>query len=446
MRTEWKRKSLSLFCLALPLVLAGAVAAQSGALSVLGRVQRVDDPELGELIRVAMENRHNANEKEAFEIIRKVTQGYAQVRLLDRQIEQVSRRIESTAGPAELRYELLLARAELETKLMTELATLREVMGVMPKHAFDKKPIDTLNAWLALNMIDERVYVLDALKPFSEYWASWRWQSAGLLSEGQTLDYIRQRLRKRDNLPIRIDIYHTSALSVAAGALRARIVSLIGEMDAHMDAEVRTELSTWVGSGESTFFLRDGQVRTLYPAPVKRPDGGGKPLITGLVNPNDLEQHILWRLLMPKNVPLKFRVEYDEASALVAKQVAETAKTVAKRLGIAEVVEVAEILVEPFPEAQFFGRWQGVADAEVREIELRPDGQSRLTMRKGAQKVVPAPWTLTTKEIFIDSSFLVTYLGYINAEGNLIVDKGEIWPQGSWHDRGSPAMVFTKVE
>jgi len=446
MRTEWKRKSLSLFCLALPLVLVGTVAAQSGTLGVLNRVQRVDDPELGELIRIAMENRQDANEKETLEIIRKVTQGYAQVKLLDQQIEQVSRRIESIAGPAELRYELLLAKAELEAKLMTELATLREVMGVMPKHAFDKKPVETLNAWLALNMIDERVYVLDGLKPFSDYWANRRWQSAGLLPEGQTLDYIRERLRKKDKLPIRIDIYYTAALSNAAGALRARIVSLIGEMDAHMEAEVRTELSTWVGSGESTFFLRDGRIRALYPAPVMRPDGSGKPLVTGLVNPNDLEQHILWRLTMPKNVPLKARVEYDEASALLAKQVAEMAKTVAKRLGIAEAVEAAEILVEPLPEARFLGRWRAVTDSEIQEIELRADGRSRLTMRKGAQKIVPAPWTLTTRQIFIDSSYLVTYLGYLNEEGNLVVDRGEIWPQGSWHDAGGPPMVLTKVE
>ena len=191
---------------------------------------------------------------------------------------------------------------------------------------------------------------------------------------------------------------------------------------------------------------------------MKRPDGGPKPLITGLVNPNDIEQHILWRLTMPKNVPLKFRIEHDETSALLAKQVAEMCKTTAKRLGIAEVVEVEEVLVQPVPESAFLGRWQAITDGEIREIEFNAQGQSQLTIRAGRRiqpgssidkttsSAIPAPWTLATKEIFIDRSRWVTYKGYINAEGKLFLDKGQIFPQGSWHDAGEPEMIFKKVE
>jgi len=448
MQVGWIKKSLCVLCLGLPGVLVAVALAQSQTPSILDRVQKVDDPQLAELVRVGMESRENLGQKERLEIIRKVTLSYVQIKLLDQQVAEVSRKIEAETGPAEMRYELLLAKTELESKLMTELANLREIMGIVPKHAFEEQPIETLNTWLNLNVIGERVYVLDALKPFKEYWAKRRWKSAGLLSERETLDYIRERLQSNSSLPLRIDIDHTPSNTAAAEDLHGKILSLARETNAQMETEVRTELmSTFAGSGESTFFLRQGQIRTCYPTAVQRPDGGPRPLVTGLVNPNELEQHILWRLTRAKNVPLTFRIEYDEASALTAKQVAETVKAVAKRLGIAELVEVVEALVEPVPEAAFLGRWQGVADTEIREIELQAGGQSRLTMRTGrtGQTTQPAPWTLTTNEIFIESAPLVTWRGYLNAEGNLVINRGQIYLQGSWSG-GPPEMVFKKVE
>jgi hypothetical protein len=446
MRTNQIKKLLSVLCLSLPIVLTAVTMAQIQTPSILERVQKVEDPELGELIRVAIENHKNLDQKGTLEIIRKVTLSYVQVKLLDEQIAEVSRKIKAETGPAEMRYELLMAKTELESKLMTELANLREIMGIIPKHAFEKQEINALNIWLSLTVVDERVYVLDALKPLSEYWAVQRWNSEGLLTEKQTLDHIHERLMKKSNLPARIDILYVPANKMAAQNLHARIISLVKETNSQMETEVRLKLIDFVGSGTSTFFLREGKIRTLYPAPVKRPDKSPKPLTTGLVNPNDLEQHILWRLTIPGGLPLTFRIEYDQASALTAKLIADTAREVAKRLGVDGVVEVKEDLVEPLPEACFLGRWQAIADSEIREIELQAGGQSRLTMKAGAQKTVPAPWTLGTKDIFIDSGYLITYRGFINSEGNLVVDKGEIFPQGSWGDRGQPEMVFKKVE
>jgi len=347
-----------------------------------------------------------------------------------------------------MHYSLLLAKTELEAKRMTEVANLRKVMGITPRHAFEEQPIDALNTWLNLNVIGERVYVLEGQKRFFEDWKKQRWTSAGLLSEKETLDYIRERLKNKRDLPIRIDIYHKSAASSAAEDLRGKIVSLAKESNAQMQTQVSMELiSVFVGSGESPLFLRDGNIRTFYPWPVMRPDGGPRPLVTGLVNPNDLEQHILWRLTMPKNVPLTIRIEYDEPSALTARQVAETAKAVAKRLGISDVVKVVEVLIEPVPEAAFLGQWQAVADTDIREIELQAGGQSRLMMRAGraGQTTQPAPWMLTTKEVFIYGVPGVTWRGYLNTEGNLVISRGQIYPQGSWHSEGRPEMVFKRV-
>jgi hypothetical protein len=432
-------------CWGLSVVLAPVVSGQNETPSVLDRVQKVDDPELGELIRVALENRKGTNADENLEIMRKVTQSYAEIKLLDQQIKQVARRIASDVGPADIRHELTLAQGELESKLMAELANLREIMGIIPRHAFEEQPLKSLNMWLKLNVIDERVHLLDALKPFLQYWAEWRFKSAGLLSERQTLAYIHERLVNRRNLPVRIDIYYSPSTKTTAEDLYGKIISLARETDSQMEVELRMELSTWVGSGISPFFLREGRITTLYPAPVWRPDNGPNPLVTGTVNPNDLQQHILWRLLMPKNLPLTFRIEYDEASALTAKQVAETIRAVATRMGVANVVGIDEALVEPVPEARFLGQWQAVKESEIQAIEIKRGGQSRLTMKTAPQKTVPAPWVPGTKDVFVDSSFLITYRGYLNAEGNLVLDRGEILPQGSWHDKGQPGIVFVKV-
>nr|MBP7053262.1 hypothetical protein [Phycisphaerae bacterium] len=125
MKAEWTRNLLCLLCLSVATVAAG----QGSVPSVFERVQRIDDPELGELIRVVLDKNANLTQESKLELMRKVTLSYAQIRLLDQQITEVSRNLESAPGPADVRYELAMARAELESKLTAELTNLREVMG-----------------------------------------------------------------------------------------------------------------------------------------------------------------------------------------------------------------------------------------------------------------------------------------------------------------------------
>ena len=138
MRTEKIKKSLCVLCLSLSVVVGAVAMAQNQIPSILDRVQKVEDPELGELIRVAVENlkaRYHTDEEMVGKKIKEVTQSYAQIRLLDQQIAEVTRKaklVEET-GPGELRYELLLAKTELESKRMTEIANLREMMFIIPK-------------------------------------------------------------------------------------------------------------------------------------------------------------------------------------------------------------------------------------------------------------------------------------------------------------------------
>ena len=463
MKNRWIKRSLCLVCLSLPAVWAtvgtGQTAAgenPSEAPSVLDRVQKENDRELSELIRIAVLNR-KTTEEETFEVVRKVTQSYAQIRLLDQQIAQITRKAEAAGGPAEMRYELLLAKAELESKRTTELANLREVMGVIPRFPLEKKPIETLNAWLRLKVIDQRVYVIDAQRPFLQDWAEWRAKSLGLMSEKETLDYVRSRLADKGNLPIRVDIYQLPAAAKVAEGLRSAIIKLIYEAGAEMDAEVRQEQPAFVGVGTCTYFLRGNDMWTFYPRLVRRPDNDrSRRLATGRIDPADLEQHILWRLLHPGNVPLKFQIDYDEAGAALAKQVADRVKAVAKGLGLAEVVEVVGALVEPVPEAAFLGRWEAITKSELQAIEIQPQRACRLTPSAASEWAkagtpVSCQWLPTTKEMIVEvpekvlSSSWFAYRGYLNADGNLVIDKGVIYIQGSFHLSGPGQMVFRKV-
>lgn len=442
MKAKWIKK---LLCLLLCLGMATAAIAQGDTSSVLDRVQNVDNPELSELIRLAIENQsklHKLDQIETMELIRKVTLSYTQIKLFDQQIAEVSRKIEARTGPAEMRYELTLAKTELEARLMTGLANLRELMGIIPKHAFDKKPIDTLSSWVTLRVLDEGVYVLDCLQPIKEFWARRRYKSLGLQSRKEALDYVREQLKDPNNFPIRIDHSYTAEMSNAAKVLHGKVVSLIREANCQMEAEVNLTQIENVALGVSTFFLRNGTISTLHAGgfPLKRPDGGPKPLVTGVVEPNDLEQHIMWRLLRPKNVPLKFRIEHDETSSKLARQTADKVRAVAKDLGISELVDVERILVEAVPETDFLGKWQAITKGEVQIIDIQPTGVCVFTMSSGSKPIrggmsVPGRWFLTPKEIFMDikdnrRNYYCVYRGHLDKEGHLVVDRGEIHVEG----------------
>ncbi len=457
MKVGWIKNSLCLFCLSLPTVLQAAATAQNETPGVLDRVQTVDNPELAELIRVAIETRKDINEEAAFEIIRKVTQSYAQITLLDEQIAEVSRKVVS-ATLADIRSELRLAKAELESKRTTEMANLRAAMGVIPRLPSPEQPIRTLNAWVSLQIIGDRVYVLDSQKPFSEYWAYQRWKPAGLLSEKETLDYVRGRLKDKESLPILFHIYYDPETKTVAEDLRNKVISAAIKNNAHMDAVVRLQEITWTGSGTSTFFVRSGTIRILHPAEaLQRPDGGREPLTSGLVDPADVEQHILWRLLKPKNVPLTFRIEYDQASDALGKKVADTARTVVKRLGIADLAEVVAVPVEPIPETVFLGRWRAITKGDIQMLDIQPGdvcqaikGEGTGSIKAGAS--APGTWFMTTQDIVIDINDVspygpdYIYRGDFDEEGNLVIERGVIYPQGTFYESGPSRTILKRVQ
>jgi len=463
MRNKQFKKLLCILCLGLPMVFGAVPAAQSDTSSVLDRVQKVEDPELGDLIRLAMENR-KVSKEEAFDVVRQITQSFTQIKLLDLQIEQLAHKAEAKRGPDEMLYELLLAKAELESKRAMELANLRELAGIVPKLPLALQPTETLNSFISLEIIGERLFVLEGQKPFTDYWIMQRWKVAGFLSEKELLDYLREKFKSVDSLPIRIHIYYDFDTKSSARDLRNRIISVAQENNSQMDTEIRLEQITHTGSGNSTFYLRQGKITTFYTHAMQRPDGGSESLSTGLVNPKDLEQHILWRITKPKNVPFTFRIEHDQASASLAKQVADKARAVVKGLSVGELVDVKTVHIEPVDETVFLGRWRGETRGDVHEIDVRPKGICQVTMgdRFGKDKTpgaikagmtVTGTWLLATDKIVIDIKDRsphgcdYVYRGYLDEDGNLILDKGVIYPQGSFHVSGEPRqMILKKVE
>jgi len=467
MKMGWMKRWLCRACLSLLVVFSAVGTGQTAgepdrrsARSIVDRVKREDDPELSELIRIALTNRKDASEQERFDIIRKVTQSYAQIKLLDQQVEQLGHKIEITTGPAEMRSEFVLAQAELVSKRSMELANLREIMGIIPRFPFDGQPTGDLNTWLNLQVLDQRVVVYDAIKPFEDYWAMWRHKVAGVLSEKETLDYIRGRLKDRKNLPMRIKINYRSETRSAGERLRDAVLSLARETGTDMDVEVGLELIEYVSSTtEAPFFCREGKIRMLYGTPMRRPDGRPPLFQTGLVvvEPNDLEQHVLWHLTYPGNLPIRLRIEYDQASAAMARQVAGSIKTTAQSLGVADVVGVAQVLIEPVPETAFLGRWEARRKGYFQAIDIQPQGVCQVTMDDGTEKFQPGEsvkgtWTPTSKEILLDigdgprgyGSFF--YLASINQRGNLVVDRTELYKQGYFNVHNTGQMIFQKVK
>ncbi len=150
---------------------------------------------------------------------------------------------------------------------------------------------------------------------------------------------------------------------------------------------------------------------------------------------------------------MQFRIEYDEASAKSAKMVADTARAAAKRLGLTEIVEVTGVLVEPVPEGVFLGRWEAVTQGEIKTIQVQPGEICQITMGKGSQAIpaganIKGTWLPTTKEIVIDikdaGPKYYVYRGVVNAEGNLVVDRGVIFPQGRFVLSGPSQTIFKK--
>jgi hypothetical protein len=419
-------------------LVARAGGGENATLSVLSRVQTVDDPELGELILVAIENHPRIGEKETLEMVCKVTQGYAQIKLLDQQIEQVARRTKAATGPAEVQYELVLAKAELESKRTADLASLRELMGIIPRHAFGARKVSDLTTFVDLDVVGGRVYVLERMEHFIGDSLRDKFRPIGVLSKKEVLEYAKGRFEDKDRLPLRIDIHRTVEEVKLSDELHSALVDLARQTKVQMEAEVHLGA---VRQGRGEFVL------TLTPGTPPRIDGvhmvDGRPtlsLVDGRraspqpVDPNNVEAFVTQWLAKPDYLPTRFRLVYPAPMQKLAEATAKTVTSVANGMRLGDFVEVAQSVVEPEAETLYLGRWRATTKGEIQGIDIQRGNRCQLTVVTGSDPAeaatqVPGRWSLTGRQIRIERDPYV-YQAYVNTEGNLLLSQRRIGSQG----------------
>ncbi|UCG58485.1 MAG: hypothetical protein JSU70_03050 [Phycisphaerales bacterium] len=364
MSTEQKSNGLLVCCVFL--FLAGLVTTSTvkGQGSVLSRLQTIDDPELGELIRVALENlpeamdptnytpdseEYDAAKMARLKTVRRVTEAYVHIKLLDSQIEQSDAKLGSPNLPEALARELVLAKADLESKRATKLAELREIMHIIPRHALGRKPVKDLNGWLRLDVIGDSVLVFTGAKPFA-YERPMRDLFVKLMSRKEAMKYAVDYVLKHDHRPVRVDIQRDVAGVEFSEELEKELIRTVRSAKLEMEAEVH--LSEYVhGSRERHVYALLGEWGLAYRKTGLVEDGEPKGTITKVRTPMDAEElgkYVRGELVGgPGRLPVKFFIKHDEHSKDLASQAAGTIKDIAKKFGVDKFVQVAHEQVDP---------------------------------------------------------------------------------------------------
>lgn len=358
MRTKLGNKGLLICCAFVCLAGLVGTATAKGQASVLSRIQTISDPELGELIRVALENLpetkrlvslytggkeyKTAKEVEAvarLKTVRLVTEAYVHIKLLDSQIEQSTAKLASSNVPEALARELFLAKVELESQRATKLAELREIMRIIPRHAFGRKPVKDLNGWLRLDVIGDSVLVFTRSKPFTEAERLNSHVFVKLMSAKEAMSYAVSFVTDRAHHPIRVDIMRSVDGVKLSGELEKELIRTVKRAKLELDAEVHLSQDTPRGLRGAYLFLSRGRIgegmrsnsRTIF-----------KELLR-LVDPEDFDRYFRAVLVGgPTRLPVKFNIEYDEESKDLASRTAKAIQDAAKKLGVEKFVETVQ--------------------------------------------------------------------------------------------------------
>jgi hypothetical protein len=391
-----------------------SVWAQQQTPSVLSRVQTVEDPELGDLIRVAVENHQRTHDNPAqnvspqeLEIVQKVTESYARIKLLDEQIEQTARKIKG-GGSAEVLQEMTLAKAELESKRTTELGKLREVMGVIPAHAFGRRPTDELKTWLHLDVAGDRVVVTeDAASGKSS-------TLAGVMTKSAGIEYIARQLKGENRLPIRIDIHRTADGVSLSEQLESEVIQLVKKSNVQMQAEVHLDEAIQVRHVHG-LFVQDRRVWTSL-----NQQQGKRSYVTGLIEPNDLTGTVERWIVGPRKVPATILINYwrgeEEAAAQVSQSVTETTR----RLGLSAFVDIKRMLLPPDPVELYLGRWEAAGEGDITALDVRENGNVVMSQRTTSMAV---SWSLRDRTLVVNTGSRL-YQGELDSQGRLVITSG----------------------
>jgi hypothetical protein len=343
--------------------LASSACAKEGQ-SILERVQVIEDPELGELVRIALANLLETKEvarlyqtkqtggrefREEYQkkydeaitreearkpqVVRAVTETYAQIKLLDTQIKEIEKKIGSAKTTDAIRSELILARAELEARRMTKLAELREIMSIVPKHAFGRKPVETLGTWLSFDVIGDFVYVFNYPRPYREGRSYWQSEPVGAMSRKAAVGHIKDLIKEKYRLPVRVDIFRNESGVKLSEELYEELMQIFKDGKVELDAEVYLDDEIRQEGQSSEYFVREGKIYD-HPDRMRRQQHHTEEL-----RAFDEIKHLVG---LPKRLPRKFIIKHDADSKDLVSRMAGAIKAKAKELGVERFVEIEQ--------------------------------------------------------------------------------------------------------
>lgn len=368
MSTKLRNKGLLICCALVSLAGLVGTAAAKGQASMLSRVRTIEDPELGALIRVALENLpetkrlrqigrgekdyqqlKQAEETAKHHTVRLVTEAYVHIKLLDSQIEQSDARLGSSNLPEALARELVLAKAELESQRATKLAELREIMHIIPIHALGRRPVKDLGGWLELDVVGDSVLVFTRSKPFAEAERLNRHDFVKLMSREEATKYALDYVLNRNHWPVRVDIQRNVAGVKFSEELQREIIHAVRSAKLELDAEVHLSEDVPRGSRLNSLYLVKGRIGG-YISRSSRPYAGKRTTarkLAQLVDPEDFDRYFRAVLVGgPARLPVKFNIEYDLESKDLASQTVKAIEDAAKKLGVERFVETVRKQVD----------------------------------------------------------------------------------------------------
>jgi hypothetical protein len=335
--------------------------------SILERVQVIEDPELGELVRIALANLLETKEaarlyqrwrrttsrsqrelREEYQkkydeaitreearkpqVVRAVTETYAQIKLLDTQIKEIEKKIGTAKTTDAIRSELILARAELEARRTTKLAELREIMSIVPKHAFGRKPLETLSTWLSFDVIGDFVYVFNYQRPYQEGRSYWQSEPVGAMSRKAALGHIKDLMKEKHRLPVRVDVFRNESGIRLSEELYEELMQVFKDAKVELDAEVYLDDEIRQKDQGSEYFVRQGKIYDDERSTRRQSNQiDEEHFFTGTI------KHLVG---LPKQLPRKIIIKYDADSKDLAVRMVNAIKAKAKELGVERFVEI----------------------------------------------------------------------------------------------------------
>jgi hypothetical protein len=97
-------------------------------------------------------------------------------------------------------------------------------MGIIPAHAFGRRPMNELKMWLHFDVIGDRIAVYESSQPV---WQESAYSLVGVMAKDRALDHAAGRLKQESSFPLRIDVGRTFEGTRLAEELNSEIMQLV---------------------------------------------------------------------------------------------------------------------------------------------------------------------------------------------------------------------------